>query len=98
MALKDALETLATKLESMIKDFAVLTVITHTVDAAGKSTVCAKTIVNLDGDTEVHVPTSDGFAVATDLLAIHNDAVKSAVEARVKTIQAVVDAAKAIVR
>jgi hypothetical protein len=98
MALKDALDSLAQKLEKMVADFSQLTVTTHTVDAAGKSTLRAKTVVNLDGDTQVHVPTTDGSAVATDLLTIHNDAVKSAIEARVKTIQAVVDAAKALVK
>jgi hypothetical protein len=81
-----------------LKDFSTLTVSTHTVDTGGKTTMRAKTIVNLDGDTEVHVPTTEGAAIATELLAIHNDAVKSAIEARVKTIQAVADAARAIVK
>jgi hypothetical protein len=96
MALKDALETLGKKLEKMMTDFSELTVTTSTVDPSGKVTPRAKTVVHLDGDTDIHVPTTDGSAIATDLLVIHNDAVQSAIEARVKTISAVVDAARAI--
>jgi len=97
MSFNDALKKLGDKLEKMLTDFSTLIVTTHTVDAQGKSTLRARTVVNLDGDTEVHVPTTDGAGIATELLAIHNDAVKSAIEARVKSIKAVVDAAKAII-
>jgi hypothetical protein len=96
MPFNDAIKKLGEKLEKMITDFSVLTVSTHTLDPQGKPTLRARTVVHLDGDTEVHVPTTEGAGIATELLAIHNDAVKSAIEARVKTIHAVVDAAKAI--
>lgn len=98
MALTDSIKKLGEDLEKMIKDFSTLTVTTSTVDATGKVTQRAKTVVRLDGDTDVQVPTTDGSTIATELLEIHNDAVQSAIEARVKTISAVVEAARAIVK
>lgn len=92
----EKLKALGTKLEKMIEDFSKLTVVTKT-EANGQQTQRARTEVNFDGDTVILVPTTDG-AIDTALLAIHHEAVKSAIEARLKTIQAVVDAATSLAK
>lgn len=95
--LKTNLEKLGATLTAMIKDFSTLTVETSTSDAGKPAVLRARTEVNLDGDTRITIPV-DGAAIDTALLALHNEAVKSAIEARVKTIQSVVDAANALTR
>lgn len=95
--LKANLEKLGATLSTMVKDFATLTVETSTSEAGKPAVLRARTEVKLDGDTKITVPV-DGAAVDTALLALHNEAVKSAIEARVKTIQSVVDAANALTR
>ena len=99
MPLPESIKKLGETLEKLITDFATLTVTTYTTDAAGNSPVLrCKTEVKLDGDTKLMVPVTDGTAIATELLTVHNDAVKHAIEARLRTIQAVVDAARAIIK
>ena len=99
MALQDSIKKLGETLEKLITDFATLTVDTYTTDAAGNTPVRrCRTEVHLDGDTKIFVPVTDGTAIATELLTVHNDAVKSAIEARLRTVQAVVDAARAIIK
>lgn len=95
--LKTNLEKLGGTLATMVKDFSTLTVETSTSEAGKPAILRARTEVKLDGDTKITVPV-DGAAVDAALLALHNEAVKSAIEARVKTIQSVVDAANALSR
>lgn len=95
--LKTNLEKLGGTLATMVKDFSTLTVETSTSEAGKPAILRARTEVKLDGDTKITVPV-DGAAVDAVLLALHNEAVKSAIEARVKTIQSVVDAANALSR
>ncbi len=95
--LKTNLEKLGGTLATMVKDFSTLTVETSTSEAGKPAVLRARTEVKLDGDTKITVPV-DGAAVDAALLALHNEAVKSAIEARVKTIQSVVDAANALSR
>lgn len=95
--IKEALKNVATEVAKYIKDAAVLTVKTQTVEVGAKAepSLAAESTIRLDGDSTTTLPVSTNdfgkSEVDSVIYDIHMQNVQAAIDYRSKIIQSVID-------
>lgn len=106
MGWKDGLKNLEAKFEEQVKDATTLTVRTFkgginaqfdtnkkewVVTKEATATMIAMTEISLDGDVDLFLPMDANGNVDKELLALHEQAVKSGSEARAAVLKGIVE-------